>query len=122
MLTSPDQFPIIILQLDRLTASNWKRFGALLLTGYNGELRKFSMRIFMQAFVGILVFGGFLAAPTMLIWGWVRWLDRPEERDRSTILSFAGFLFATASAPLAASTIAYAYSIRCFSYYDPLLL
>jgi hypothetical protein len=80
------------------------------------------MRIVMQVFVGVLLFGGFLAAPTLLIWGWVRWMRRPGGRDNSTILSFVGFLFATASALLAVSAMAYAYSIRGFPYYDPRLL
>jgi hypothetical protein len=76
----------------------------------------------MQVFFGILIVGGFLAAPTLLIWGWVRWVSRPGGRDGSTILSFAGFLFATASALLAISAFAYSIWIGGFRYYNPRLL
>jgi hypothetical protein len=76
----------------------------------------------MQLFFGILVFGGFLAAPILLIWGWARWMHRPSQRDNSTILSLAGFLFTTASALLGVTAIAYSYSIGGFPYYDPRLL
>jgi hypothetical protein len=76
----------------------------------------------MQFFFGALIVGGFLAAPTLLIWGWVRWLSRPDVRDRSAILSFAGFLFATTSALLAISAFAYSIWIGGFPYYDSRLL
>jgi len=80
------------------------------------------MSILVQVLLVTAVVGGIAMVPALVIWGWIRWMQRPEEQDRSTILSFAGFLFATASALLAASAIAYAYSIRGFPYYDPRLL
>lgn len=80
------------------------------------------MTLFMHLFFGTLVFGGFLAAPILLVWGWARWIHRSTERDSSTILSFAGFLFATTSVLLAASSIAYSVWIGGFRHYDPRLL
>jgi hypothetical protein len=54
--------------------------------------------------------------------GRVLWVSRPDKRDRSTILSFAGFLFATASGLLAILAFAYSIWIGGFPYYDPRLL
>jgi hypothetical protein len=65
---------------------------------------------------------GCLASPVILIWGWTRWLKLPQPRTVPSILSLIGFLFATASALLAVSAIAYTLFIRSFPYYDPLLL
>ena len=62
------------------------------------------------------------ATPVLLVWGWVRWMRRAEDRDGSAVLSFAGFLFATLSALLAAGTVAYAQSFGGFPYYDPRLM
>ena len=64
---------------------------------------------------------GYLVSPTMLIWGWTRWAMSPKLRTIASVLSLVGFVFATASALLAISSIAYA-EIHHFSYYDPLLL
>ena len=79
------------------------------------------MNIAMKVLFGTLLVVG-MATPGLLVWGWVRWLNRPNERARPILLSFAGFVFATASALLALSTIAYSYSIGGFPFYDPRLL
>ncbi len=80
------------------------------------------MHILMQVLGGILVIGGFVMTPILLIWGWTCWIRSGEKRDRSILLSFAGFLFVTASALVATSAVAYASWIRGFAYYDPRLL
>jgi hypothetical protein len=42
---------------------------------------------------------GYLVAPAMLVWGWVRWIkQRPLLWTISSTLSFVGFLLASASA------------------------
>jgi hypothetical protein len=64
----------------------------------------------------------YLVSSVMLIWGWARWARRAERRTVFSILSLAGFVLATASALLAASSIAYAQMIHGFSFYDPLLM
>lgn len=76
----------------------------------------------MQLFLGTLFVGGFLAAPTLLVWGWVRWISHPGRRDQSAALSFAGFLLATASALLAIAAIVYSFFIGGFPHYDRRLL
>ena len=47
-----------------------------------------------------VLFGlGYLVAPAMLVWGWVRWIKhRPRLWTITSALSFIGFLLATASA------------------------
>jgi hypothetical protein len=57
-------------------------------------------------------------APSMLVWGWARWGKRPKLRTVPSILSLVGFILATASAALAASSLAYAY-FHQFPDYDP---
>ncbi len=76
----------------------------------------------MQVFLGILVAIGYLVSPTVLIWGWVRWVKRPMLRTLPTVLSLTGFSLATASAVLAVTTAAYALLVRSFPFYDPLLM
>jgi hypothetical protein len=77
----------------------------------------------VQLTLGILVLFtvGYLASPVMLIWGWLRWINRPRLWTVPSILSFAGFILATTSAVLAIASITYA-QIHHFPYYDPLLL
>jgi len=70
---------------------------------------------------GIMIVLGSLASPMFLIWGWTRWIRLPKVRTIPAILSLVGFMFATASALVAISTIVYA-QIHHFPYYDPLLL
>ena len=42
---------------------------------------------------------GYLIAPVMLVWGWVRWIkQRPRMWTITSTLSFTGFLLATVSA------------------------
>jgi hypothetical protein len=65
---------------------------------------------------------GYLLAPTMLIWGWIRWAMLREEVNRPFSLAFIGFILSSASGFLALLTILYAVGIHAFAYYDPLLL
>jgi len=75
----------------------------------------------MQIIVGILIALGYLVTPTALIWGWTSWTRQPKQTTLPAILSLIGFIFATASAILAVSSVAYA-QVHHFPYYDPLLL
>ncbi len=56
-----------------------------------------------------VLFGlGYLVAPTMLVWGWARWVKRrPRSWTIITTLSFVGFLLSTASALFALWVIWY---------------
>src|SRR6266849_1817214 len=76
----------------------------------------------MWVFFAALIIGGFIAAPALLIWGWVRWTRQPQQRSIFPILSLAGFAFATASSLLAVSSVMYSVGICGFPYYDPRLL
>jgi len=80
------------------------------------------MSIPTQAIVVILFLAGYLLSPLMLTWGWLRWSVRPKLRTASAILSLLGLIFATASALLAVSAIAYSLMIGGFPYYDPRLM
>jgi hypothetical protein len=64
---------------------------------------------------------GYLGSPTILIWGWARWLRLPKPRTIPAVLSMISFVLATASAVLAVSSIVFA-QFHHFPYYDPLLL
>ena len=64
---------------------------------------------------------GYLGSPTILIWGWARWLGQPKPRTIPAILSIISFVLATASAVLAVSSVIFA-QFHHFPYYDPLLL
>jgi hypothetical protein len=71
-----------------------------------------------------LLFGlAYLIAPTMLVWGWVRWSkDRPRSWTLFSALSFVGFGIATASALYAIWIILYAGSNgfgTAFDHYAP---
>ena len=76
------------------------------------------MSLFFAAMVGM----GYLIAPIMLVWGWTRWTLRRDELGPPFFLSFIGFMLSTASGILAVSTIVYAFVIRAFPFYDPMLL
>jgi hypothetical protein len=65
---------------------------------------------------------GYLLAPAMLIWGWMRWATLRHEVGRPSSVSFVGLILSTASAMLALSAILYAAAIHSFAYYDPALL
>jgi hypothetical protein len=57
----------------------------------------------------VLFILGYLVAPTMLVWGWARWItQRPRLWTVSPTLSFIGFVLASASALFALWMIAYA--------------
>jgi hypothetical protein len=70
---------------------------------------------------GILAVIGYLVTPVALIWGWARWTRQPKQRTDPAILSLIGLVFASASAVVAVSSLAYA-QVHHFPYYDPLLL
>jgi hypothetical protein len=76
----------------------------------------------MRVFWITLIVGGYVVAPALLIWGWLRWSWQPKQRSLCSILFLASFSLATASALLAFLATMYAYSISGFSYYDPRLL
>ena len=67
----------------------------------------------------IVVYG---AVPAIMIWGWIRWANRPQPRTLAPILTFVGFVLATLSALLAISTALYARFAGGFRYYDPTLM
>ncbi len=80
-----------------------------------------AVSISLQITFGILVVIGYLVTPVALIWGWTRWTRQPKHRTVPSILSLIGFVFATASAVVAVSSVAFA-QVHHFPYYDPLLL
>jgi hypothetical protein len=54
-----------------------------------------SSGVFFAALFGL----GYIVAPTMLVWGWARWIgQRPRQWNVSSSLSFVGFVLVTASA------------------------
>jgi hypothetical protein len=69
-----------------------------------------------------LFLAGYLLSPTILIWGWGRWLRRPKQKTVTALLSFLGFILATLSALVAISGAIYSFAIGGFPYYDPLLM
>jgi len=79
------------------------------------------MSIFIQVVFFALIVFSYVISPVVLIWGWVRWVERSNLRTVSSILSLFGFILATASALLAVSSIAYAQA-HAFRFYDPSLL
>lgn len=92
----------------------------------NGESIQYAaegvrMRTSTQVIFWIMGAFGYLGSPTILIWGWARWLRQPKPRTVLAILSMIGFVLATASAVLAVSSIIFA-QFHHFPYYDPLLL
>jgi len=57
------------------------------------------MSLSSVVFFTLLFVIGYLVAPAMLVWGWVRWIkQRPRLWTTSSTLSFIGFLLASASA------------------------
>ncbi|MFZ0561850.1 MAG: hypothetical protein WAM43_09575 [Terriglobales bacterium] len=75
----------------------------------------------VEIIVGILAIVGYLLAPVVLVWGWVRWIQQPKLRTISAVLSLLGFILASASALLAVSAAGYA-QIHRFGFYDPSLM
>jgi hypothetical protein len=63
-----------------------------------------------------------IAAPVLILWGWVRYFRHPGPRTTASTLSLLGLSFSTASALLALSTHLYARFIHAFPFYDPALL
>jgi hypothetical protein len=64
----------------------------------------------------------YLVAPIALIWGWLRWSAKPKHRTVASFLSLIGFIFASASALVAISSVIYAHMINGFGFYDPRLM
>jgi hypothetical protein len=59
-------------------------------------------------FFTVLIVLGYLVAPTMLVWGWARWIKEPPRLwTISSTLSFIGFLLASASGLFALWVIFY---------------
>jgi hypothetical protein len=75
----------------------------------------------VQVVFAVLIALSYIVSPVMLIWGWARWAWQPKSGAVAAILSLVGFSFATASAALAVSSVAYA-QVHHFGFYDPLLL
>ena len=81
------------------------------------------MRNIVESGVAVLLLVLFyVVVPALTIWGWTRWIRRPKPRDFASISSLIAFILSTASALLAASSIAYAHATGGFRYYDPRLL
>lgn len=76
----------------------------------------------VQIFFIVIFILAYLIGPLSLLWGWIRWIDKPKNHTVISILSLIGFLFATASALLAIASIVYAHGTRGFSFYDPRLM
>ncbi|NDQ57057.1 MAG: hypothetical protein GZ088_08290 [Acidipila sp.] len=64
----------------------------------------------------------YIALPTAIISGWVRWLKRRQPRTPFSVSSVIGLALATASGLLATASVLYAHAIGGFTFYDPLLL
>lgn len=64
----------------------------------------------------------YAALPALLIWGWIRFLQRPRYRGILSVLSAVSLSLATASVLLGAGTDVYARAIGGFPHYDPRLL
>jgi hypothetical protein len=69
-----------------------------------------------------LAIAAYLAAPVLLITGWIRWARRSQARQVFPALALAGFIVGSASALLALGAVIYAWSIGGFPYYDPRLM
>jgi len=80
------------------------------------------MKFGMGLFFAVMVTMGYLLAPVMLIWGWIRWVRRREELGHPFFLALIGFILTTASGVLAVSTTVYAAVIHGFQHNDPTLL
>jgi len=78
--------------------------------------------ISLKVLLWVLVAPGYLGSPTVLIWGWIRWVKRPKPRTLLPVLSLIGFVLATGSALLAIGSAAYALVIHGFQFYDPRLM
>jgi hypothetical protein len=76
----------------------------------------------VQVFFLLIAILGYLVAPLTLIWGWLRWMTRPKLRTIPSLMSFIGFILASASALLALSALVYAALVHGFGFYDPRLM
>jgi len=66
------------------------------------------MTLGMGILFAAVVAAGYLLAPVMLVWGWIRYLRRIDKPEHPFFLAFIGFLLSTASAFLAIAAVAYA--------------
>jgi hypothetical protein len=57
-----------------------------------------------------LFLAGYLLSPTILIWGWARWIRLPKQNTAAGVLSLCGFILATASALVAVSGMVYSFA------------
>ncbi|MBZ5520769.1 MAG: hypothetical protein LAP21_00785 [Acidobacteriia bacterium] len=76
----------------------------------------------MPVVLMLLMIAAYIGVPVILVWGWLRWLRRPRERNPFAALSLAGFVFASASALLAVGGVLYSGAIGGFPFYDPRLM
>lgn len=69
----------------------------------------------------ILVVLGYVVSPVFFVWGWMRFAKNEKPNGVLPIVTFVGFVLATASASLGAVSVAYA-QVHAFRSYDPLLM
>lgn len=75
-----------------------------------------------QAIFVLFVLGICITLPTIMIWGWARWIKHREPRTTFSTLSLVGFVLGTVSGLLAIAATLYARIIVGFSFYDPALM
>jgi hypothetical protein len=88
----------------------------------NGQLQRMGYHLPMPVVLRLLIIAAYIGVPVILGWGWLRWSRHPRERNPLAALSLAGFVFASASALLAAGGVLYAGAIGGFPFYDPRLM
>ena len=78
-------------------------------------------KAFEFTFMAVYIFFD-VVTPLVLIWGWIRWTRHEKRWTIPAILSLIGFVFASASAALAVSSVLYGDVIGGWPYYDPRLM
>jgi hypothetical protein len=76
------------------------------------------MSVSVWLLVALLAALGFVLAPAMLIWGWVRWARRRRPNTVWSALSLGALIAATGSAALYATLAVYA-RFHYFGFLDP---
>jgi hypothetical protein len=88
------------------------------MAGGNGDM---GTRTFEFAFLAVFTFFE-VVTPLVMVWGWIRWARHEKRWTILAILSFIGFVLASASAALAVSSFIYGNIIGGWPYYDPRLI
>ncbi len=70
----------------------------------------------------ILLIAGYIAAPVLLISGWLRWHNKPHGHDLAAKMSLVGFSIATGSALLAIGSIGWATAGGGLPFHDERLM